>query len=236
MKSFKQYKESSILEGRRDLEKGWTLKNKIVISTNKYDYYHIMQIIREPRKFGLDKKKILKILRDSYSDAPDAWIEDHYESLGDGIVDNDKYIETHLMIQGYCRFVVDKTHGSIEGWNEKSCKMGAKALDDDYLPYERDGFKLFEVKPTKGRPKYITSKFVWYNWLEGKAKRKYVSKMAQFRDEKEIDMKLKNATTKLVKHAEFLGMTFEELMIFIVKNPYAIPDSVIEAFTVYKGK
>ena len=31
-------------------------------------------------------------------------------------------------------------------------------------------------------------------------------------------MKLKNATTKLVKHAEFLGMTFEELMIFIVNN------------------
>ena len=49
-------------------------------------------------------------------------------------------------------------------------------------------------------------------------------------------MKLKNETTKLVKHAEFLGMTYEELMIFIVKNPYAIPDSVIEAFTVYKGK
>ena len=106
-------KESSILEGRRDLEKGWTLKNKIVISTNDYDYYHIMQIVKEPRKFGLDKKKILKIIRDSYPDAPDAWIEDHYWGLGDGIVDNDKYIEDYLMKKGYCRFVIDKTHGCL---------------------------------------------------------------------------------------------------------------------------
>jgi len=177
-----------ISEGRRDLEKGWTLKNKIVISTNDYDYYHIKQIIKEPRKFGLDKRKILKILADSAESMsvpnPEAYVEDQYESLADGIVDNDVYIEEYIMKKGYCRFVIDKTHGSIEGWNEKNCKLGAKALDDTYLPYERDGFKLFEVKPLNPfKPKYITSKFDWYDWLEGKAKRKYVSPMAQFREE-----------------------------------------------------
>jgi len=182
MKSFKQY----ITEGRQDLVKGWTYKSKIATSTNKYDYYHIQHVIKEPRKFGLDKKKILKILEDSANsmDVPDieAYVEDQYESLGNGIVDNDVYIEEYLKKKGYCMFVVDKTHGSVEGWDEKSCKLGAKAVDNNYLPYERNGFKLFEVKPIKGRPKYITNKLDWNDWVEGKAKRKYVSPMAQFRE------------------------------------------------------
>jgi len=182
MKSFNQY----ITEGRQDLVKGWTYKSKIATSTNKYDYYHIQHVIKEPRKFGLDKKKILKILEDSANsmDVPDieAYVEDQYESLGNGIVDNDVYIEEYLKKKGYCMFVVDKTHGSVEGWDEKSCKLGAKAVDDNYLPYERNGFKLFEVKPVKGRPKYITNKLDWNDWVSGKAKRNYVSPMAQFRE------------------------------------------------------
>ena len=63
-------------------------------------------------------------------------------------------------------------------------------LDDKYLPFEKDGFKLFEVKPLKGRPKYITSKYDWYTWLEGKkaaVKRTDIgSTMSQFREEKDI--------------------------------------------------
>ena len=175
-----------ILERIQDLVKGWTFKNKIATSTNDYNYYHIQHVIKEPRKFGLDKKKILKILEDSAENMSvpniEAYVEDQYESLGNGIVDNDVYIEEYLKKKGYCMFVVDKTHGSVQGWDEKSCKMGAKAVDDNYLPYERDGFKLFEIKPVKGRPKYITNKLDWNDFVEGKkAKRKYVSPMAQFR-------------------------------------------------------
>ena len=47
-------------------------------------------------------------------------------------------------------------------------------------------------------------------------------------------MKIKGATTILKKNAEFLGMTFEELLVFTVRNPYAVPNNVIEAFGVYK--
>ena len=84
-------------------------------------------------------------------------------------------------------FVIDKTHGSISGWDEKSTKQAAKALDAKHLPYEtRKGLKLFEVKLVRGRPKYITSKYDWYNWLEGKktaGKRTSIgSTMAQFRE------------------------------------------------------
>jgi len=180
-----------LTEGRRDLVKGWTFKNKIATSTNDYDYYHIQHIIREPRKFGLDKKKILKIIEDSAENMSvpniEAYVEDQYEALGNGIVDNDVYIEEYLKKKGYCMFVVDKTHGSIEGWNEKNCKLGAKVLDDTYLPYERDEFKLFEVKPMNPfKPKYITSKFDWYLWLDGKktaGKRTSIgSTMSQFRE------------------------------------------------------
>jgi hypothetical protein len=100
-----------------------------------------------------------------------------------GVIDNDVYIEEYLQKKGYCMFVLDPTHGSVSGWNEKFVKEGAKALDDKYLPFEMDGFKLFEVKWVKPfKPKYITSKFDWYDWLQGKAKRKYVSPMAQFRE------------------------------------------------------
>jgi len=51
---------------------------------------------------------------------------------------------------------------------------------------------------------------------------------------KEDIMKIKGATTILKKNAEFLGMTFEELLVFTVRNPYAVPNNVIEAFGVYK--
>ena len=47
-------------------------------------------------------------------------------------------------------------------------------------------------------------------------------------------MRLKGATTILKKEAEFLGMTFEEVLIFIEKNPYAMKNSTIDAFTVWK--
>ena len=141
-----------IPEGRRDLVKGWTFKNKIATSTSDYNYYHIQHVIKEPRKFGLDKKKILKIIEDSAENmsVPDieAYVEDQYESLGNGIVDNDVYIEEYLKKKGYCMFVLDsggvmRGHGSVQGWDEKSCRLGAKALDDKYLPFEVKGFKLF---------------------------------------------------------------------------------------------
>ena len=46
-------------------------------------------------------------------------------------------------------------------------------------------------------------------------------------------MKLKGAITVLKKEAEFLGMTFEELLIFIVRNPYAVKVSTIDAYKIY---
>ena len=47
-------------------------------------------------------------------------------------------------------------------------------------------------------------------------------------------MKLKGAMTVLKKDMEFLGLTFDELCIFIERNPYAQKNSTIEAYTVYK--
>jgi hypothetical protein len=49
-------------------------------------------------------------------------------------------------------------------------------------------------------------------------------------------MKLKGAMTVLRKEMEFLGMTFSELLVFIERNPYAMPHKVIEAFNVYKAE
>jgi hypothetical protein len=177
MKTFKQF----ISEARQKFVKGWTLKSKIHASTTNYDEYHILQVVKRPSKFGLTEKKILKIISDAYPDAPEEWWQEHLEELESGKADNSVYIEDYLKKKGYCMFVLDPTHGSISGWDEKSSKLGAKVLDDKYLPYEMDGFKLFEVKPVNGRPKYITNKLDWYDWLEGKAKRKHVSKMAAFR-------------------------------------------------------
>jgi len=47
-------------------------------------------------------------------------------------------------------------------------------------------------------------------------------------------MKIKGAMTVLKKDMEFLGLTFEELCIFIERNPYAMKNSTIEAYAVYK--
>tara|TARA_B100002019_G_C21114237_1_gene519998 strand:- start:440 stop:628 length:189 start_codon:yes stop_codon:yes gene_type:complete len=46
-------------------------------------------------------------------------------------------------------------------------------------------------------------------------------------------MKIKGAMTVLEKDMEFLGLTFEELCIFIERNPYAQKNSTIEAYKVY---
>ena len=47
-------------------------------------------------------------------------------------------------------------------------------------------------------------------------------------------MKIKGAMTVLRKEMEFLGLTFEELCIFIERNPYAQKNSTIDAYKVYK--
>lgn len=47
-------------------------------------------------------------------------------------------------------------------------------------------------------------------------------------------MKIKGAMTVLKKEMEFLGMTFEQLCVFIERNPYAQNRKTIEAYTVYK--
>ena len=49
------------------------------------------------------------------------------------------------------------------------------------------------------------------------------------------NMRLKGAMTILKKDAEFLGITFEQLCIFIERNPYAQKNSTIEAYKVYKN-
>ena len=197
MKSFKQFileagiKPSGVKTGK-GFVKGWTLKNKIHTSTTNFDNYHIKQVVNKPSKFGLNDRKILKIISDVHPDAPEKWWKEHLEELQSGVADNSVYIEEYLKKKGYCMFVLDsggvmRGHGSVQGWDEKSCRLGAKALDDKYLPFETKGFKLFEVKPIKGRPKYITSKHDWYNWLSGKkkaGKRTAIgSTMAQFREQ-----------------------------------------------------
>jgi hypothetical protein len=47
-------------------------------------------------------------------------------------------------------------------------------------------------------------------------------------------MKLKTAIRVLEKDAEFIGITFEQILMFITRNPYAVPQRVIEAFGVYQ--
>ena len=46
-------------------------------------------------------------------------------------------------------------------------------------------------------------------------------------------MKINGATTVLNKEREFLGLTWEELMVLIQRNPYAFPNKVIDAHRVY---
>ena len=181
-----------ILEASKGFVKGWVHKRGKIVDTTDFDNYHIKLVVNKPRLFGLDEKKILKILEDSAkkmdSPYPEEYVKDQYEQLGLGMVDNDVYIEEYLQKKGWCMFVIDKTHGSISGWDEKSTRQAAKALDDKHLPYEtRKDLKLFEVKWVKPfKPKYITSKYEWYEWLEGKktaGKRTSIgSTMAQFRE------------------------------------------------------
>ena len=50
------------------------------------------------------------------------------------------------------------------------------------------------------------------------------------------DMRIKGATTVLNKECEFPGLTWDQLMIFIQRNPYAMPIKVIEAYKVYNSE
>ncbi len=46
-------------------------------------------------------------------------------------------------------------------------------------------------------------------------------------------MKIKGATTVLNKHCEFLGLSWDQMMQFIERNPLAMPIKVLEAYEVY---
>ena len=49
-------------------------------------------------------------------------------------------------------------------------------------------------------------------------------------------MKLSTAIKVLKKDAEFMGITFEQILVFITRNPYAVPQRVIEAYGVYQNQ
>lgn len=49
-------------------------------------------------------------------------------------------------------------------------------------------------------------------------------------------MGMKGAMTVLKKEMEFLGLTFDELLIFIERNPYAQNEATIQAFSTYKNQ
>ena len=59
--------------------------------------------------------------------------------------------------------------------------------------------------------------------------------MQTYKSSRGENMRLKGAMTILKKDAEFLGITFEQLCIFIERNPYAQKNSTIEAYKVYKN-
>ncbi len=46
-------------------------------------------------------------------------------------------------------------------------------------------------------------------------------------------MKLKGSITVLRKESEFLGLSFEDTLVFIEKHPLSVPNKVLEAFKVY---
>lgn len=47
-------------------------------------------------------------------------------------------------------------------------------------------------------------------------------------------MGIKGAMTTLKREADFLGMSFSEVLVFIERNPYAASHRAIAALTVYK--
>tara|TARA_R110000772_G_scaffold2863_14_gene10539 strand:- start:6682 stop:6849 length:168 start_codon:yes stop_codon:yes gene_type:complete len=49
-------------------------------------------------------------------------------------------------------------------------------------------------------------------------------------------MKIKGAMTVLRKECEFLGLSMEELLTFIQRNPYAQNDATIDAYKIYTAE
>jgi hypothetical protein len=47
-------------------------------------------------------------------------------------------------------------------------------------------------------------------------------------------MKLSTAIKVLKKDAEFMGITFDQHQVFVTRNPYAVPQNVIQAYSVYQ--
>ena len=48
-------------------------------------------------------------------------------------------------------------------------------------------------------------------------------------------MNIRGATTVLKRECEFLGLSMQELLICIQRNPYAFPNRTIEAYNAYQG-
>jgi len=47
-------------------------------------------------------------------------------------------------------------------------------------------------------------------------------------------MKLSTAIKILEKDALFMGITFDQLLTFVERNPYAVPQKVIDAYREYR--
>ena len=47
-------------------------------------------------------------------------------------------------------------------------------------------------------------------------------------------MKYSTAIRVLEKDAEFMSITFDQMLTFVQRNPYAVPQKVIDAYRVYQ--
>ena len=171
MLSFKQY----IAENAQFGYKGWIHpRSKKMFVHNKMRPYHVEMIALEPKKFGLDMKKITAELEKEYDsyDAPepDKDARKAYSQLAMGTYDVHKGVEQMAMKRGWVRVSFDGAFGEVSGvrMNERLAGRILKMLEDsDKLG---DKLKVVYVQEYKGPFEEVREKGI--KALEGDAIRR----------------------------------------------------------------
>ena len=198
---------SQLDESNTKAAKAWIKGNKMIswIPNSLGNPYHLQAVVKSPKKYGLDRERIEKILKQR------KWLEYpvYYDELVDGEQDRHEGLYTEMfandwvmvVVQDYARATIGSLHGKnaalvyaaakkmMEDKSFQKVILGAEALEMEIFADSSGG--LYGSGRPKARLQGVTA---WMSYVEsGRVATRRRSGVAMFRDWVEFSQKDKGA-------------------------------------------
>ena len=118
--------------------RGWIHKSGKVTMQTSMEPWHVQMLLINPKKYGLTKDKIMKVVKDEYT----------YDLIRDGDRDVEYDVEYLAMKNGWVKVNIEPIFSYIKGSDYKYLHAAAKVLDKKYNKEMSKGKFQIEIEKT----------------------------------------------------------------------------------------